>query len=104
LQSHAAITADGLVTPVLGQAQVVHRVPGFVQRAEQTREEVVGVESGGDADIPGNAFGERMLALVEPAAVEGKADLLHHLHDERPLLAGREFAAEWRGWAALLRC
>src|SRR6185437_16951624 len=28
----------------------------------------------------------------------------HHFHDERPLLAGREFAAERRGWTALLRC
>src|SRR6185437_10704652 len=41
LQGHAASAANGLVTPVLRQAEVIHRVAGLVQGSEQAREEVV---------------------------------------------------------------
>ena len=70
LERHAAVAPDRLVAPVLRQAEVVHRVPGLVQRAEQAREHVIGIEARGDADVARAALGEGMLALIEAAAVE----------------------------------
>ena len=84
-------------------AVLLHIEPDFWGYAEQTGKEVVGIEPRGDADVAGNALGERVLAFVQTSAVEGEADLLHHLHDERSLLARREFAAERRGRPALLK-
>ena len=52
---------------------------------------------------PGHAFGEGMLALVEAAAIEGKADRLHDLDGERPLLAGGELAGERQQGLLLLQ-
>ena len=46
---------------------------GLVQRAEQTRERLVRIETRGDADVARHAFGERMLALIEAAAIEREA-------------------------------
>ena len=40
LQRHAAIAPHRLVAPARGHAQVVHRVAGLVQRAEQSRERI----------------------------------------------------------------
>ncbi len=77
-------------------------MPGLVQRTQQAGEQVVGIETGGDADVARDTFGKGVLAFVQTSAIEGEADLLHDLHDQRTLLAGREFAAERRGRPALL--
>ena len=76
---------------------------GLVQGAEQAGEQVVGVESRGDADVAGHAFGEGMLALVQPAAIEREADGLHDLHGQRALLAGGELAGERQQRTGLLQ-
>ena len=102
LESHAAVAADRLILPILRQPEVVHRMARLVQRAEQARKDVIRVEARGHADVPGHAFGERMLAFVQTAAVEGKADRLHDLHDQRALLARREFAGERQERPAVL--
>src|SRR6185437_5222541 len=101
-QGHAAVAADGLIPPVLGQPEVIHCMAGLMQRAEQTREEIVGIESRGDPNIAGDSFREGVLAFVHAATIEGEADLLHHFHDERALLCWREFPAERRRRPALL--
>ena len=103
LQSHAPIAPYGLIAPVLRQAQVVHCMSGLVQRPEQTREDVVGIEACGDADIARHAFGERVLALIQSPALEGETDALHHFHGQGALLARRELAGERQQRASLLQ-
>src|SRR3974390_34978 len=75
---------------------------GLVQRAEEPGEHIVGIEARRDADIARNTLGERMLALVEPPAVERETDGLHPLDDQRTLLAGRKFPAERQRGVRLL--
>jgi hypothetical protein len=58
-----------------------------VQRAEQTLERVLQHEARRDTDVARNAFGERMVALVEAAAVERESERLHDVDAEVPLAA-----------------
>ena len=93
-ERHAAIASHRLIAPVLRQAEVIHGVAAFVQRAEQARERIVLIEARGDPDIARHALGEGMLALIEAPAIEGKAERLHHLDDQLPLARDGEFAGE----------
>ena len=94
LERHTAIAPYRLVAPCLRQAEVVHRVSGFVHRAQQPRKRIGAVEARGDADVARHALGEWVLALVDAAAIEWKSDRPHHLDHQRALLAGRKLAAE----------
>ena len=73
LEREAAVAAHRLIAPLRRQPEVVHGVAGLVHRAEQSRERIDRIEARGHADVAGHALGERMLALIEPAAVERKA-------------------------------
>ncbi len=92
LQRHAAIAPHRLVRPLARNPQVVQRMTGLVHRGQQPGEDVARIQARGDADVARHAFGERMLALVEPPAVEGKPHRLHDFRDEALLLARREAA------------
>ena len=80
-----AIPPDGLSLPFARQAEVVHRVAGLVNRPQQTRKRIAGIEAGRDADVARDTLGEGVLALVEPAAVEGEAERIQHLERELAL-------------------
>jgi len=45
-----------------------------VHRAEKTRERIAGIETRRDSNVPGHAFREGMLALVQPASIEREAE------------------------------
>ena len=46
------------------------------------------VVAGGDADIARDAFGEGVLAFIQPAAIKGETDGLHDLQTRARWLAG----------------
>jgi hypothetical protein len=94
LERETPVMTDRLVAPLLRQAEIVHRMAGLVDRTEQAAEQVVGIEARGDAHVAGNALGERVLALVEPAAVERKTYGLQHLDAELALPRDAELAGE----------
>ncbi len=94
LERHAAIPAHRLVAPRLGQAEVVHRLAALVQHAHQSGERLVEVEARRDPHVAGDALGRRMIALVEPAAVERKADLAQDVDRERALLRNTDLAGD----------
>ena len=102
LERHAAVAANRLIAPLLRQTQVIHGVPGLVQCAQESGEHVVGIETRGDPDVAGTAFGKGVLALVEPSAIEREADGLHHLDHQCALLAGRKLARQRQQSATLL--
>jgi hypothetical protein len=87
LDCHAAVLTDGLVHPPGRQPEVVKRLARLVQRAEQTLERVLQHEARRDTDVAWNAFGERMVALVEAATVERESERLHDVDAEVPLAA-----------------
>ena len=103
LDRHAAVASDGLIAPLARQAEVVHRMPGLVQRTEHAGEQILGVVARGDADIARHAFGERMLAVVDAPAVERKAEGLHQLDDQLALLRDREAAGDRQRGSFLLQ-
>src|SRR6185312_5225699 len=103
LECHAAVAPDGLIPPLLRQAEVVHRMTGLMQRPEKTREKVGAVETSRHADVAWYALGERVLALIEAAAVERETYRLHDLDGERALLACRKFSRERCERSALLQ-
>src|ERR1700733_14705854 len=70
---------------------------GLVHGAEQSRERIDRIEARGHPDVAGHALRERVLALVEPAAVERKAKRFQHIEGELPLADRAELAAERSG-------
>ncbi len=94
LERHAAVAADRLVAPGLGQPEVVEGLAGLVQHAHQAREGLLRHEARGHPHVAAHALGERVVALVEPSAVEGEAEGAHHLDGERALLGGADLARD----------
>ena len=80
---------------LVGNALLVHRVPGLVQRGEEAvRQEVVAVARG-DAHVAAAELGhERMRGLVLPAARVVVAEGANHLFAEGLLRALRKIAGE----------
>ena len=84
---------------VVGQvdALLVHGVPGFVDRAEESVVEVVLVIARGDAHIAQRKLGgEGVVGLIQPAALEIVADGLGHFHAKGILLRLRGNAGAGR--------
>ena len=75
---------------------------GLVHRAEQSRERIDRIEARGHPNVAGHALRERMLALIEPAAVERKAERFQHLERELTLARRAELAGERNGRAIRL--
>jgi hypothetical protein len=79
LEREAAIAADGLIPPLLRKPQVVHRVAGFMHRAQQSAERVDQIEARSDSNVSRHTLGKRVFAFVQAAAVERKTERLEHL-------------------------
>ena len=94
LEREAAIAAHRLVAPLERQSQVVHGVSGLVNGAEQTGERIIGVEARGDADVARYAFGEGMLALIEPPPIEWEPQGFEHVERELALAGHAELAGQ----------
>ena len=67
-----------------------------MQHTHQAGQRIGRAEAGGDANVARHAARERMLALVETAAVEGKPHGLHQIDSELPLFCGRESTADFQ--------
>ena len=79
----------------VGDALLVHRVPGLVQRGEEAVRQIVVAVAGGDAHVAAAELGhERVRRLVLPAAREVVAECPDHLFAERLLRALRKIAGE----------
>src|ERR1700730_11567293 len=76
-------------------ALLVERVASLMDGREQRLADIVLVNPGGDAHVTGGEFcAERMMGLVEPAAVEVVADLFDHGEAEIKLRALAKEAAQ----------
>ena len=79
----------------IGDALLVHRVPGLVQRGEETVRQVVVAVAGGDAHVAAAELGHvRMRRLVLPSLREVVAERADHLFAEGLLRALRKIAGE----------
>ena len=79
----------------VGDALLVHRVPGLVQRGEEAVRQVVVAVAGGDAHVAAAELGHvRVRRLVLPAARVVVAEGADHLFAERLLRAFRKIAGE----------
>jgi hypothetical protein len=100
VQPHAARAAGGLVQPLGRQVLLVLGVAGLVQHGHEGLGEVGFVVAGGDAHVARHPAAERVVADVQPPAVEVEPDPLHDrqpqpalpLDRERPLRDDHPFA------------
>ncbi len=84
------VLADRLPRMGGGQAALVQRMAGFVQRRHQAVAQVVGVVARGDAHVGPGADGERVGGTVQPHEVGIEPDATHQGLAERLLGGDRE--------------